>query len=109
MYNDKYQCKNITAEKNLLGKRPFKSKYKRGDAVFRINGYYVIIPQFLYNIFLLGGSLASLAALGMLVKGIVQKKKKTYFIRWILILSISSLLFWLTYTGKLCGHMMVGG
>ena len=63
----------------------------------------------MYNIFLLGGSLASLAALGMLVKGIVQKKKKTYFIRWILILSISSLLFWLTYTGKLCGHMMVGG
>ena len=50
-----------------------------------------------------------MAALGMLVKGIVQKKEKIYFIRWILILSISSLLFWLTYTGKLCGHMMVGG
>lgn len=100
----KYYCR-----KESTGKEIVQNQIQGGDAVFRINGYYVIIPQFLYNIFLLGGSLASLAALGMLVKGTVQKKKKTYFIRWILILSISSLLFWLTYTGKLCGHMMVGG
>ena len=100
----KYYCR-----KESTGKETVQNQIQRGDAVFRINGYYVIIPQFLYNIFLLGGSLASLTALGMLVKGIVQKKKKTYFIRWILILSISCLLFWLTYTGKLCGHMMVGG
>ena len=100
----KYYCR-----KESTGKETVQIQIQRGDAVFRINGYYVIIPQFLYNILLFGGSLASLAALGMLVKGIVQKKKKTYFIRWILILSISSLLFWLTYTGKLCSHMMVGG
>lgn len=100
----KYYCR-----KESTGKETVQNQIQRGDAVFRINGYYVIIPQFLYDILLFGGSLASLAALGMLAKGIVQKKKKTYFIRWILILSISSLLFWLTYTGKLCGHMMVGG
>ena len=66
----KYYCR-----KESTGKETVQNQIQRGDAVFRINGYYVIIPQFLYDILLFGGSLASLAALGMLVKDIVQKKK----------------------------------
>lgn len=98
------------AGKNLPRQRQFKFEYKKGGAaVFQINRYYVIVPQPLYDIFLLGGGLTSLAALGMLVKGIVQKKRKTYFICWILTLSFSGLLFLLSCTGKICGHMMIGG
>ena len=82
---------------------------QRGITVFQISEYYIIVPQFLYNIFLLGGGLTALAALGMLVKGAAQKKGKTYFANWGLLLFISCLLFWLSYTGKICGHRMIGG
>ncbi|MDE6606420.1 MAG: hypothetical protein K2K54_01495 [Lachnospiraceae bacterium] len=76
---------------------------------FMITKNWIMVPQFLYYIFLFGGGLLTLISMGMVVRGILKREKKQYFFFLSMILIVAVLIFVLAITGKIVGHMMVGG
>ena len=77
--------------------------------MFGIQSSYVVVPQFLYNLFVIGGGAISLIMTAMLARCFVFRKARPAFPYLLLILFLSKLLFQLSVTGKICSHMMIGG
>lgn len=77
--------------------------------MFMITRNWVMVPQFLYYIFLFGGGLLILVSVGLMVRGIMKRKGKTHLLCQAIVLIVAVLIFMLTLSGKIVGHMMVGG
>ncbi len=70
---------------------------------------YLILPEIIYAILLYGSMIVLVASGIMLIRGIVKKCVKNYFLMWGVILLISLALIALTTTGKIVANTMIGG
>ena len=80
-----------------------------GSAMFGIAAGYIIIPQFLYYIFLFGSGSLCLIFAGMTIYTAVRKKPKSQVFCWSIALTAEIILLVSALSGKVVGHMMIGG
>lgn len=69
----------------------------------------LIIPEFFYIIFLCSGTVLSLVSLFMIIRGIIKKRERRYFIRWSIVLLICLVAVRLMTTGVIVANTMIGG
>lgn len=77
--------------------------------MFMVTRNWLMIPQFLYYVLFVGGELLTLVSVGMIIYSAMKKKSMRHILCWLIVLVIGVLLAALTMTGKIVGHMMVGG
>lgn len=77
--------------------------------MFMITRNWIMIPQRLYYIIMLGGGVLSVMSVGLIIYGILKKKNIRYLFSWSVVLFIGVLFVILTLSQKIVGHMMVGG
>ena len=70
---------------------------------------YLIVPEVLYIILLLGSLLLSFASVVMVIQGIINSNGKQHFIKWSFVFVISLVLHLSTRTGMIVANTMIGG
>ena len=70
---------------------------------------YLIVPEILYIILLLGSLLLSFASVVMIIRGIIKRNVKQYYIKWGIIFIISLVIHLSTRTGVIVANTMIGG
>ena len=70
---------------------------------------YLIVPEILYIILLLGSLLLSFASVVMVIRGIIKGNSKQYFIKWGIIFVVSLIIHLSTRTGVIVANTMIGG
>ena len=70
---------------------------------------WIKVPQFVYNILLIGSWLLVILAVAMLIYGFFHRKHTQFYKNWIITLIVAVIVVILTMTGKIAGHMMFGG
>ena len=70
---------------------------------------YLIVPEILYIILLLGSLILSFVSAFMVVKGIINRNGKQHFIKWSIVFVISLVIHVSTRTGMIVANTMIGG
>ena len=70
---------------------------------------YLIIPEFIYIVLLYGGIALSLVSAFMVIRGIIKKSERKYFIKWCIVLLVALVAVALTTTGVIVANTMIGG
>lgn len=51
--------------------------------------FWLVVPEFLYLVLLLGGWIAIVVSVGMTLAGIIRKKEKKCIIKWVVVLILA--------------------
>lgn len=70
---------------------------------------YLIVPEILYIILLLVSLILSFVSVFMIIKGIIRRNSKQYFIKWGIIFIVSLIIHLSTRTGMIVANTMIGG
>ena len=76
--------------------------------MFQITGSWLMVPQPLWDLLLIGGGALTLLSVAA-VNYCILKGKRRAIAPWVAVLAVSAAVLVLTYSGKIIGHMMVGG
>lgn len=69
---------------------------------------YLIISEILYIILLLGSLILSFVSVFMIVRGIIKRNVKQYFIKWGIIFFVLLVIHLSTRTGMIVANTMIG-
>ena len=70
---------------------------------------YLIIPEILYIILLVGSLILSFVSAFMVVMGIIKRKRKQHFIKCFIVFVISLVIHLSTRIGMIVANTMIGG
>jgi len=70
---------------------------------------YLILPEWLYIIILLGSLILTLIAVIICLRGIVKMCEKQYLLKWMLILLVAVIIHYFSRTGVIIANTMLGG
>ncbi len=76
--------------------------------MFQITRNWLMVPQPVRDLLLIGGGAMTLLSV-LAINYCLLRGKREHIAPWVAVLAVSAAALVLTFTGKIIGHMMVGG
>lgn len=79
------------------------------DMSYIFHTYWLKVPDLLYLILLFGSWIMLIISVSMIIRGIVRKNEKRYFVKCVIVMLVALLISLLAMTGKIAPYMSFGG